>query len=151
MAKKKQDAENVPRRTFKYRLYACKQDKHLRQGIDVAGNMRNHIIALHRRYYRIYGKYIPLERMQEHIAKLRMGRVRKDKRVNRVGKPYGKKFLYWQVISAAAAQDMCARVDKGYQRFFENQKLPPDQRKKVSPPQFKKSKKYTSFTLKRDS
>lgn len=139
------------RRTYKYRLYESKQNTHLAHAINVAGMIRNHIIALQRRYYKLRGKYIPLGQMQAHIGKLRMGRVSGNKKLGRNGKSYGKKYTYWQAISAQAAQEICERVDKGYQRFFKNQKLPANRRKKVSPPQFKKVKKYTSFTLKTDS
>ncbi|MEO1643754.1 MAG: transposase [Chloroflexota bacterium] len=139
------------RRTYKYRLYDSKQNKHLEHAINVAGMIRNHVIALQRRYYKLTSKYIPLAQMQAHIGKLRMGRVSANKKLGRRGKSYGKKYTYWQAISAQATQEICERVDKSYQRFFKNQKLLSNQRKKVSPPQFKKVKKYSSFTLKTDS
>ena len=139
------------RRTYKYRLYDSKQNKYLEQRINIAGIIRNHVIALQRKYYKLTGKYIRLGQMQSHIAKCRMGRVQANKKLGRNARPYGKRFTYWQAISAQATQDICERVDKGYQRFFENLKKPANQRKKVSPPQFKRVKKYTSFTLKTDS
>lgn len=139
------------RRTYEYRLYDSKQNKHLEHAINVAGMIRNHIISLQRRYYKLTSKYIPLAQMQAHIGKLRMGRVSANKKLGRKGKSYGKKYTYWQAISAQATQEICERVDKSYQRFFKNQQLPSNQRKKVSSPQFKKVKKYTSFTLKTDS
>jgi putative transposase len=55
------------RRTYKYKLYRSKQDKHLYRAIDVAGNMRNHIIALQRRYYQLTGKKISEGDMKSHI------------------------------------------------------------------------------------
>lgn len=139
------------RRTYKYRLYESKQNRHLDRAINVAGIIRNHVIALQRRYYKLTGKYIPLAQMQAHIGKLRMGRVSANKKLGRESKVYGQQFTYWQAISAQATQEICERVDKGYQRFFKNLTSPANQRKKVSPPQFKKVKKYTSFTLKTDS
>ncbi|MEM9953313.1 MAG: transposase [Chloroflexota bacterium] len=139
------------RRTYKYRLYDSKHNKHLEHAINVAGMIRNHVIALQRRYYKLTGKYVSLAQMQGHIGKLRMGRVSTNKKLGRKGRSYGKRYIYWQAMSAQAAQEICERVDKGYQKFFKNQKLPSNQRKKVSPPQFKKVKKYTSFTLKTDS
>ena len=44
------------------------------QQIDIAGIIWNHITALQRRYYRMYGGYINKYRMMKHIAKLRNGK-----------------------------------------------------------------------------
>ena len=38
------------------------------QQIDIAGIIWNHITALQRRYYRMYGGYIDKYRMMKHIA-----------------------------------------------------------------------------------
>ncbi len=84
----------------------------------------NHCIALHKRYYRMWGKYLNCAKLQSHIAKLRK---RKD---------------FWQLVGSQAVQDICQRIEKAYQLFFKHHK------KGVRPPGFKKVKKYKSFTLK---
>ncbi len=134
---------------YNYMLYRNKKNRKLDHAITIAGNLRNHVIALHRRYYRLTGKHIPVKVMQAHIAKLRMGRISKNKKLGREAKPYGKKRTYWQAVSAQSAQDICERVEKGYERFFDNLKA--GKPRKVGLPRFKKSHKYTSFTLKTDS
>ena len=48
----------IIRRTFKYRLYKNRRNKHLHREIDVAGMIWNHCVALQRRYYRLTGEYI---------------------------------------------------------------------------------------------
>ncbi len=39
--------------------------------INIAGLIYNHCIALHKRYYRLYGKYIHKYTLQKHITKLK--------------------------------------------------------------------------------
>ncbi|MGB1286600.1 MAG: RNA-guided endonuclease InsQ/TnpB family protein [Aggregatilineales bacterium] len=137
------------RRTYQCRLYRSKHNNHLHQAIDIAGNMRNHIIALQKRYYRIFGKHIPSGQMQPHISKLRMGKQRAHKPAGRKAKNYGKLFTCWQAIPAQSAQDMVMRVEQSYQNFFDN--LKKGKSCKVGLPRFKKSKKYSSFTMKTNS
>ena len=60
----------------------------------------------------------------KHIAKLR------------------KRIKYWQKVGSQAVQDICQRIEKAYQLFFKNNK------KGTRPPNFKKTRKYKSFTLK---
>ena len=112
------------RKTYKYRLYTSERDVRLHDTINIAGIIWNHITALQRRYYRLFGKHISLHRMQRHIAKLRM-------RVAR--------FAHWRLVGSQAVQDICERHEEAYQRFFAKQ---------GGLPRFKKVKKYTSFTLK---
>ena len=45
------------RMTYQYKLYDHKQNRHLDRTIDIAAEIWNHCIALHRRYYRIFGKH----------------------------------------------------------------------------------------------
>ena len=112
------------RKTYKYRLYRSKRDTRLHQQINVAGMIWNHITALQRRYYRLFGNHIGKSRMQKHIAKLRM-------RIPR--------FAYWRDLGSQAVQEVCERHEKTYQRFFAGQ---------GGLPRFRKVKKYRSFTLK---
>jgi len=92
--------------------------------INASGVIYNHCIALHRRYYRMWGKYLNCARLQKHIPKLR------------------KRNLFWQLVGSQAVQDICQRIEKAYQLFFMQHK------NGVRPPGFKKFKKYKSFTLK---
>ncbi len=117
------------RRTFKYRLYTSKRDKHLHQQIDVAGIIWNHALSVQKRYYQLTGKYIGRFRLITHIGKMR--------RTERFG--------YWQLVGSQAVQEVVERLDKAYKRFFASLK---DKGIKTGPPRFKKVKKYKSFTLK---
>ena len=111
-------------KTLKFKLYSHKRDRYLKQTINAAGKIYNHCIALHRRYYRMWGKHLNCARLQKHIAKLR------------------KRNSFWQLVGSQAVQDICQRIDQAYQLFFKHHK------KGVRPPTFKKVKKYKSFTLK---
>lgn len=113
--------------TYKYKLYQSKHNKHLHRQIDIAGCVWNHCIALHKRYYRLYGKSLNKYKLQKHITKL--------KKQN--------KYAFWNQLGSQAIQDVTNRIDKAYQLFFRNVKA----KKKTSPPKFKKVKKYSSFTL----
>jgi len=110
-------------KTLKFKLYSHKRNKYLKRTINAAGVIYNHCIALHRRYYRMWGKHLNCAKLQKHIAKLR------------------KRNPFWQLVGSQAVQDVCQRIDKAYQLFFKHHK------KGVRPPGFKKVKKYKSFTL----
>jgi putative transposase len=111
-------------KTLKFKLYQSKRNRYLKQTINAAGSIYNHCIALHRRYYRIWGKLLNCAKLQSHIAKLR------------------KRNQFWQKVGSQAVQDICQRIEKAYQLFFKHHQ------KGVKPPGFKKVKKYKSFTLK---
>lgn len=72
----------------------------------------------------MWGKHLSCAKLQAHIAKLR------------------KRDEFWQQVGSQAVQDICQRIEKGYQLFFKHHK------QGVKPPGFKKVKKYKSFTLK---
>lgn len=111
-------------KTLKFKLYQHKRNRHLKRLINTAGVIWNHCIALHKRYYRLYGKHLDCAKLQAHIAKLR------------------NRNSYWMQLGSQAVQDICQRIERAYQRFFK------DHKKGVRPPNFKKVKKYRSFTLK---
>ena len=115
---------NTNMKTLKFKLYQSKQNKHLKRSINAAGVIYNHCIALHKRYYRIWGKHLNCAKLQAHIAKLR------------------KRNPFWKLVGSQAVQDICQRIEKAYQLFFKHHK------KGVRPPNFKKVRKYKSFTLK---
>jgi putative transposase len=111
-------------KTLKFKLYQHKRNRHLKRAINTAGIIYNKCIALHRRYYRMWGKHLSCAKLQAHIAKLR------------------KRNPFWQLVGSQAVQDICQRIQKAYQLFFKHHQ------KGVRPPGFKKVKKYKSFTLK---
>jgi putative transposase len=111
-------------KTLKFKLYSHKRNRHLKRTINAAGVIYNHCIALHKRYYRMWGKHLNCAQLQAHIAKLR------------------KRIPFWQQVGSQAVQDICQRIEKAYQLFFKH----PD--KGVRPPNFKKVRRYKSFTLK---
>jgi putative transposase len=111
-------------KTLKFKLYSHKQSRYLKRTINVAGSIYNHCIALHKRYYRIWGKHLNCAKLQAHIAKLR------------------KRNPFWQQVGSQAVQDICQRIEKAYQLFFKYHK------QGVRPPGFKNVKRYKSFTLK---
>ncbi|NMB35723.1 MAG: transposase, partial [Firmicutes bacterium] len=39
-------------KTYCFKLYRAKRNKKLHRSINIAGSIYNHLIALHRRYYR---------------------------------------------------------------------------------------------------
>ena len=121
-------------RTHKYKLYKTKKDKHIHDVINISGIIYNHCITLHKRYYRLYGKHLNKFQLQKHITKLK----RRDR------------YAFWKKVPSQAIQNITERIDNGYQRFFDyikkrKQGLKPT---RVSPPTFKKIKKYRSYTLK---
>lgn len=115
---------NTSMKTLKFKFYQSKRNRHLKRTINAAGVIYNHCIALHKRYYRMWGKHLNCAKLQAHIAKLRK---RKD---------------FWQLVGSQAVQDICQRIEKAYQLFFKHHG------KGVRPPGFKKVRRYKSFTLK---
>jgi putative transposase len=112
------------RKSYKYRLYASKQDFRLHDTVNIAGIIWNHITTLQRRYYRRFGKHISKGRMEHHTSHLRMKT---------------RKYAYWKQVGSQALQELIQRHEEAYQRFFQ---------KKGGLPRFKKVKKFRSFVLK---
>ena len=57
------------RKTYKYRLYTSKRDKHLISRIEASASIYNHCIALHKRYYRLFGKHLNKQANQNLVRK----------------------------------------------------------------------------------
>ena len=124
-------------KTLKFKLYQHKRNRLLLRMINASGVIYNHCIALHRRYYRMWGKHLSCAKLQSHIAKLR------------------KRNPFWQSVGSQAVQDICQRIEKAYQLFFKHNKkrkvcasrFPGAElcKKGVRPPGFKKVRKYKSF------
>lgn len=115
-------------KTYKFKLYRSKKNRHLHQQINISGLIWNHCIALHRRYYRLFGTSLNAYALMKHITKLKKL----------------PKYSHWNLVGSQAVQDVVQRIDKAYKLFFGNLK----RKVKTSPPGFKKVKKYSSFTLK---
>lgn len=117
-------------KTYRYKLYNNKKNKILNNKIDIAGYIWNYCIAVHRIYYKLYKKHLPLYDLQKHITKLKK-------------KP---KYSYWCQLGSQAIQDVTERVEHSYKAFFEHIKENKPSKKSI--PKFKKVSKYSSFTLK---
>ena len=114
-------------KTYKFKLYSNHGNRELHKTIDGHADVWNHCVALQRRYYAIYGKYISKFRLINHISKL--------KRLPR--------FAHWNQLPSQAVQDVVARIDKGYKSMFEARA----KGKTWGRPRFKSRRKYKSFTL----
>lgn len=117
-------------KAYKYKLYNSKKNKHLDAQIDIAASVWNYCIAMHRRYYKLYGKSLSAYALQKHITKLK-----KQKR-----------YAPWNSLGSQAIQDVVQRVDRSYKAFFDHVAKKRGGRK--SPPHFCKRSNYKSFTLK---
>ena len=120
--------------TYKYKLYKTKRLRKVDEIINISGIIYNHCIALHKKYYKLYGKYLNKYKLQKHLTKLKKF----------------PKYSFYKKVPSQAIQDITDRIDRAYRLFFDyikkkKQGLKPS---KVSPPTFKKISKYKSYTLK---
>ncbi len=104
--------------TYKYKLYRTKRTKYLAQMLREASFVWNHALALQKRYYKLYGKYISKIAMQKHFAK----------RISR------------NLLHSQSTQEILERLDTAYQRFFK--------RIAKRPPKFKRAREFVSFAFK---
>ena len=112
-------------KTYKYKLYNSKQNKHLKNDLNTACWVYNHCIALHKTYYRLYKKTLNKYKLQKHLTKL------KNKQ----------QYQKWNTLNSQTIQDITERIDKAYKQFFKNLK-------KHRPPKFKSRFMYKSITFK---
>ena len=103
--------------SYKYKLYKTERTKHLDKMLQEACFVWNHALALQKRYYRLYHKYIGICKMRAHFAK----------RVHR------------NLLHSQTTQEIIDRLDIAYQRFFKHFAK--------RPPKFKKAKDLTSFVF----
>lgn len=115
-------------KTYKVKLYHSKKNKHLSHIIWLCSRGYNHLIALHKRYYKLTGKFLSAYDLQKHFTKLKK-------------RPH---YAWLKEIPSQSLQDVAERIDKGYKLFFKNLK----RKVRTAPPSFRKAKKYKSFTLK---
>ena len=114
-------------KTYKFKIYHNHGNRELHKTIDGHAEVWNHCVALQRRYYAVYGKYISKFRLINHISKL--------KRLRR--------FTHWNQLPSQAIQDVATRIDNGYKKMFKDRA----EGKKCGRPRFKPRRKYKSFTL----
>ena len=91
-------------KTLKFKLYSSKKNKHLDGAVNVAASVWNYCIAMHRRYYRMYGKSLSANRLKKHITKLKRRR----------------KYAFWNELGSQAIQDVVERIYRSYKAFFEH-------------------------------
>ena len=115
-------------KTFCFKLYHSDHNNALMRQINIAGLIFNHCIALHKRYYRLFGKHIQAYQLMKHLTKLKRT----------------KRFAYMRKLGSQAVQNIAERIDRAYTLFFENVK----RKVRTSPPKFKALRRYKSFTLK---
>ena len=114
-------------KTFVFKLYASHRNERLHRLINIAGLVRNHCIALHRRYYRLFGKRIRKYELCHHLVKLK----------------HSKSFGFIKELDAQAVDDVVWRIDKAYERCFRNRK----RGERASLPRFRRVTMNKSFTL----
>jgi len=115
-------------KTFCFKLYKSERNEKLHRKINSFGLLYNHCIALHKRYYKIFGKYLKRNFLQKHLTKLKKL----------------PKFNFLCGLNSQAVQNVTDRIDRAFQLFFRNVK----KKIRCSPLKFKKLKNYKSFTLK---
>lgn len=84
--------------SYKYKLYRTDKTKHLDKMLREAAFVWNHALALQKRYYQIYHKYIGIGRMKAHFVK----------HIDRC-------LLHSQTV-----QEILERLDGAYMRFFKH-------------------------------
>jgi putative transposase len=116
-----------------YKLYTSKRNRRLHHQINIGGVIHNHCIALHKRYYRRYKKHLSYYQLKAHITTLKK-------------RP---KYRWWSQLGSQAIQNIVERIDKGYQRFFQNvrHRQAGKTTPRVGPPTFRKVRHAKSFTL----
>ena len=118
--------------TYCYKMYDRARDGRLDSLVNRYGILHNHVVALYRRYYKLFGKSASKFAVMSHMAKFR------------------KRNAKWRELTlgmdAQAMQNVVERIDRSYKAFFRWVKNRNGRR--CSPPKFRKVTKYRSFTLK---
>ena len=112
-------------KTFKFKVYDNRRrNAFLQKQIESFASPYNHMLALRKRYYGIYGKSPSKDNLIKHLAKL--------KRTDR--------FAHWKALPSQALQNVVERIEFGYDKFFKKENK--------RPPKFRARFKYKSYTLK---
>ena len=104
--------------TYEYKLYRSKRNRKLDAMLREACFVWNHALALQKRYYALFGKYVSAVDMQKHFAR-RIPRCR----------------LHSQTV-----QEILQRQDTAYKRFFNHVSK--------RPPKFKRATDFSSIVWK---
>lgn len=104
--------------TYTYKLYRTKRTAKLDAMLREACFVWNHALALQKRYYSMYGKYIGATQMQKHFAK-RIARTR---------------------LHSQSVQEILQRIDLSYKRFFDHLSR--------RPPKYRKTREFSSIVYK---
>ena len=104
--------------TYKYRLYKSKKTRSLDKMLRECAYVWNRALALQRRYYKLFKKYIPYVTMAKHFAKR-----------------YKRNLIHSQTL-----QEILERQDKAFQRFFKHLSK--------RPPKFRKGDEFTTLVFK---
>lgn len=101
--------------TYKFKLYKTKKTKHIDNMLREAAFTWNYALAMQKRYYSLYGKYINKFQLKKWF----------DKRIKR------------RYLGSQVRQEIILRLDKSYARFFK--------KTAKRPPKFKKSSDFISI------
>lgn len=104
--------------TYTYKLYRSKRTAKLDAMLREACFVWNHALALQKRYYSLFGKYVSCGRMKGHFAK----------RISR------------HLLHSQTVQELLERLDFSYKRFFD--------RLSKRPPKFRKAVDFSSIVYK---
>ena len=115
------------RKTFKFKIYENpKKNREFHWQLKIANEIHNHCIALHKRYFKLFKKYLNANKLKNHLTKLR-------------NLPEN---VHWKELGSQVIQDVAERIDRGYKAFFKKKG------KNRGTPKFKKRENQRSFTLK---
>ena len=120
------------KKTHKFKLQSQSNTIKIANMLDDMHQIHVHIMLLDRRYYRMFGKNIPVYRLKAHVTKLK-------KRTKR----------HWADLPSQVVQDVVLRYGKSQDAFFQNikdRKAGKTQRK-VGRPKIKPQHKYNSMTF----
>lgn len=112
------------RATYKYKVYNSKRNRKAELLFGIAAWVYNHCIALHKRYYRLFGKSLKANKLKVHLTKLKKQ----------------SKYKEWNLLSSQSIQQIAEKIELGYKKFFKKQAK--------RPPTFRSRKKYNSITFK---
>lgn len=103
--------------SYKYNIYHSKKTKYLERMLRECCFVWNHALALQRRYYKLFGKYISIGKMKKYFAK----RIKRN------------------LLHSQTTQEILERLDESYNRFFK--KLA------KRSPKFKRASCFNSFVF----
>lgn len=104
--------------SFEYNIYRSKNTVWIDRMLSECCFVWNHALALQKRYYRMYGKFISLGEIKKHFAK----RIKRN------------------LLHGHTVQEILERLDTSYKRFFK--------RISKRPPKFKRREEFSSFVFK---